>query len=152
MGKSLESNMITGALTVNWVWATQKHRKRRDANVWSGSKAISETGRGNTGTRESLPTPHELAGMGCPRDKTTGINKAPAALLIRKEKLQAEVVFVPRETEGKEKVGGSLSIPIVPIESREIKPDESRLLGKGKFCNQKGCGRMPIQRTVIWTH
>jgi hypothetical protein len=40
------------------------------------------------------------------------------------------VVSVPRETEGKEKDEGSLSIPIVPIESREIRTAESRLVGK----------------------
>jgi len=40
------------------------------------------------------------------------------------------VVSLPRETEGKEKDGGSLSIPIVPIESREIRTAESRGLGK----------------------
>lgn len=42
------------------------------------------------------------------------------------------MVSVPRETEGKEKEKdeGSLSIPIVPIESREIRTAESRLVGK----------------------
>ena len=33
----------------------------------------------------------------------------------------------------KEKDEGSLSIPIVPIENREIMTDESRGVGKGKF-------------------
>jgi len=41
------------------------------------------------------------------------------------------VVSVPRETEGKEKDEGSLSIFIVPIESREIRTAESRGVGKG---------------------
>jgi hypothetical protein len=41
------------------------------------------------------------------------------------------VVSVPRETEGKEKGEGSLSILIVPIESREIWTAESRGVGKG---------------------
>lgn len=50
----------------------------------------------------------------------------------------------------KEKDEGSLSIPIVPIESREIKTDESRGVGKGKFRDHPG--RMPVVRTVIWKH
>jgi hypothetical protein len=37
---------------------------------------------------------------------------------------QAQLVSVPRETEGKEKDEGSLSIPKVPIESREIRTAE----------------------------
>ena len=43
------------------------------------------------------------------------------------------MVSVPRETEGneKEKDEGSLSIFIVPIESREIWTAESRGVGKG---------------------
>jgi hypothetical protein len=43
------------------------------------------------------------------------------------------VVFLTRETEVKKKDEGSLSIPIVPIESRETKTDGSRRVGKGKF-------------------
>ena len=43
------------------------------------------------------------------------------------------MVSLTRETEVKEKGEGSLSIPIVPIENREIKTDESRGVGKGKF-------------------
>jgi len=41
------------------------------------------------------------------------------------------VVSIPRETEGKEKGIGSLSMLIVPIESREIRTAESRGVGKG---------------------
>jgi len=54
----------------------------------------------------------------------------PLALAIRTS--SKSVVSVPRETEGKEKEKdeGSLSIPIIPIESREIRTAESRLVGK----------------------
>jgi len=48
-----------------------------------------------------------------------------------KNKEQAQVVSRPRETEGKEKDEGSLSIFIVPLESREIRAAESRGVGKG---------------------
>lgn len=41
------------------------------------------------------------------------------------------MVSIPRETEGKEKDEGSLSIFIVPIEIREIGTAESRRVGKG---------------------
>lgn len=43
------------------------------------------------------------------------------------------MVSQAKGTEVREKDEGSLSIPIVPIESREIKTDESRGVGKGKF-------------------
>jgi len=52
---------------------------------------------------------------------------APALAIRTSSK---RVVSVPRETEGKEKDEGSLSISIVPIESREIRTAESRLVGK----------------------
>ena len=45
------------------------------------------------------------------------------------------MVSLPRETEGKEKDEGSLSIFIVLIESREIMTDESRGVGKGDAGN-----------------
>jgi hypothetical protein len=52
------SDINTGVLTVHVVGTTPKHRQRRDVAVWSGSENISETDKGNTGTRESLTSPH----------------------------------------------------------------------------------------------
>ena len=48
---------------------------------------------------------------------------APAVVIIISD---GRMVSVPRETEGKEKDEGSLSILIVPFESREIWTAESR--------------------------
>jgi hypothetical protein len=69
---------------------------------------------------------------GQPRDQTTGLCRDLAAPCHNdKNKQQAQVVSIPRETEGKEKGRGSLSIFIVPIEIREIRTAESRGVGKG---------------------
>jgi hypothetical protein len=62
----------------------------------------------------------------------TGLLRESAApeVMIRTSS-RRKVVSIPRETEGKEKGEGSLSIFIVPFESREIWTAESRSVGKG---------------------
>lgn len=57
------------------------------------------------------------------------------------------VVSLTRGTEVKEKGEGSLSIPIVPFETRETMAGRSRGVGKGK--SRAKTGRMPVVRTVV---
>jgi hypothetical protein len=57
--------------------ATPKHRYRRDAAVRSGSENISKAERGDTGTRESLTSPHESAEKGHPHKEATRMIRAP---------------------------------------------------------------------------
>ena len=106
----------------------QNIETRRDVTVWPGSESISETEQGNTGTRESLTSPHGIVRVrGQPQEQQTGLYRKPVEpeIAIRTND-RRKVVSKPRETEGKEKGEGSLSIPVVPIESREIMTDESR--------------------------
>jgi hypothetical protein len=67
---SLESDSNTRVLFVAWDGTIPKQRYRQAVAVWSGSENISEAEQGNTGTRESLPSPHvEDVARGQPRDQ-----------------------------------------------------------------------------------
>ncbi|TAJ09708.1 hypothetical protein DMA11_19910 [Marinilabiliaceae bacterium JC017] len=73
----------------------------------TGEPTVSTRNKGNT--RASLP-------------QSPVTELGTHILPIRYEKDVSYVVSEPRETEGKEKDEGSLSMPIVPYESREISP------------------------------
>ncbi len=66
--------------------------------------------------------------FGQPREQETGLLRELVAPVVVIRTSSKRVVSVPRETEGKEKEKdeGSLSISILPIESREIRTAESR--------------------------
>jgi len=78
----------------------------------------------SAGTWESLPPPCEKAVIkGIPAPQMSW----PVRSVLPSDKARRNRQYrnwypAPRETEGEEKGGGSLSIPIVPIESWEICP------------------------------
>jgi len=76
------------------------------------------------GTRESLPPPREIAAnTGLPGKETTQVKRADASARgTLRTKMRRKVVSAAETKRGSEKGEGSLSIPIVPLESREIRP------------------------------
>ena len=72
-------------------------------------------------------SPHGKSGIyGLPRDQETKLPRELVAPVVTIRISNKRVVSLPRETKGKEKDEGSLSILIVLIESREIWTAESR--------------------------
>lgn len=88
---------------------------------------ISKAEEGCTETRESLTSPHEMPAAWMSREKKESGFAMDNIASITREKKRAisQAVTDPRETEGKVKGEGSLSIPIVPIESWEIRPGKA---------------------------
>ena len=111
-----------------------KQRYRQVAEVWSGSETISKADWGVAGTWEGLLFPRGRTRTdGQPRDQTTGLCRDLAAPCHNdKNKQQAQVVSMPRETEGKEKGRGSLSNFIVLFESREIVNRRKPVIKEGR--------------------
>jgi hypothetical protein len=76
------------------------------------------------GTRESLPPPLRCNGISM--DYPTEVNKSKSYwrvhLPIRRKENDVPQRYPTQLKRGGEKGEGSLSIPIVPLESREIRP------------------------------
>ena len=108
------------ALTVNLVRAISNQRYRRAGAIRPGSKNISKTDKGSAGTQESLPSPKEIGFPRIDQTRTIRAVRVDIATLTSAKKRRYRMVSEPRETEGKEKGEGSLSILIVLTEGWRI--------------------------------
>ena len=80
---SLGSSINTGVLALARAGTTLKQRYRQAVAVRSGSGNISKAEQGNTGTRESLPSPHVGdAAYGQPREQEAGLHRELAAPVV----------------------------------------------------------------------
>ncbi len=125
---SLVRFVNTGVLIVHVSWDnTNASMKARCSGLVGVREHIKDRlgKHGNTG--EPNVSTRDNAGRGQPQEQQTRlIRELVASDQTIRISDRRTVVFEPRETEGKEKGEGSLSISIVPIESREIMTDESR--------------------------
>lgn len=93
--------------------------------VRPGSETTSKAEQGCTGTRESLPSPHDETAQGESYEKHPISHGSYRLHEGSAEKTVSLVVTGLRGTEGKVMDEGSLSIYIVPTESWEISPKKA---------------------------
>lgn len=121
MGYSLEINIITGAFVVYSCGSSTETSQRRDEQVRSGYDTRANAHRDFRETWESLPSPSERGLVGLTLPQQSGIEMAHTiAMTIAKNKMVSRRYLLSRETEDREKGGGSLSILIVLTEEWEI--------------------------------
>jgi len=121
---SLESSIIE-VLGIGAPGTTpnQRRKPRQAGEVRSGSKSVANTDWGYMGTRESLTSPHDRWSIREHHSQNSlSLKVNTGTLKGAKKSSVSQAVSRPRETEGKEKGEGSLSILVVLIDIWGINP------------------------------